>query len=225
MNTFNKKEFQENPTKVYSTVRGSKFVVYGYKDSRNVGIRFTATRYTVYVSAADIRRGNIKDKTAPTVYGIGFLGIGKHVPSIKGKRTKAYAVWSHMLMRCYDYKTQERQPTYTDCSVCEEWHNFQNFAEWFEEESDYREGLHLDKDIKIKGNKVYSPEACIFVSSLENSVEAKAKHYKFVSPQKKIVDVYNLSEFCRDNNLNQKHMSSVNTGKRPHHRQWRKYLC
>jgi len=30
------------------------------------------------------------------------------------------------------------------------------------------EGKHLDKDILIPGNKIYSPDRCIFVSSLIN---------------------------------------------------------
>ena len=34
-----------------------------------------------------------------------------------------------MLERFHDSKYQEKRPTYIGCSVAEEWHNFQIFAE------------------------------------------------------------------------------------------------
>ena len=69
-------------------------------------------------------------------------------------------------------KGQEKQPSYIGCLVDEEWHNFQNFAEWFED--NYVEGWHLDKDILIKGNKIYSPETCCFVPLEINSLFTKS---------------------------------------------------
>ena len=70
-----------------------------------------------------------------------------------------------MLERCYYEIVQSKQPTYKGCSVCDEWHNFQNFAKWFDENY-YQcgnEKTHLDKDILFKKNKIYSPDTCIFV--------------------------------------------------------------
>ena len=52
------------------------------------------------------------------------------------------------------------------CSVCEEWKHFSNFKKWFDE--NYIEGFDIDKDILIKGNKVYSPEACSFVPRIKS---------------------------------------------------------
>lgn len=34
----------------------------------------------------------------------------------------------------------------------------------------HMEGWHLDKDILLKGNKVYSPETCAFVPAKINSL-------------------------------------------------------
>jgi hypothetical protein len=70
-----------------------------------------------------------------------------------------------MIRRCYDKKYQVKYPTYKDCKVCDEWLNYQNFAKWFDENY-YQiddETMHIDKDILVKGNKVYSPETCVFV--------------------------------------------------------------
>lgn len=74
---------------------------------------------------------------------------------------KAYSVWRSMLERCYSERYQQIQPTYIGCSVCDEWKYFSKFVEFFE--NYYIEGYHLDKDILIRDNKVYSPQTCAFV--------------------------------------------------------------
>ncbi len=92
-----------------------------------------------------------------------------------GKDTRKYKVWSHMIERCYN-KT-ERNWAYKDCTVCKEWHNFQNFAKWYDENY-YEIGdetMHLDKDILIKGNREYRPENCCFVPQSINSLFIKSK--------------------------------------------------
>ena len=83
-----------------------------------------------------------------------------------------------MLKRCYDEKYHEKHPTYKDCKVCEEWHDFQNFAEWYYNNYYEIEGerMHLDKDILIKRNKVYSPETCVFVPQAINSLFIKRQN-------------------------------------------------
>ena len=78
-----------------------------------------------------------------------------------------YETWANMLSRCYSAKTQDRQPTYVGCSVSEEWLTFSAFKNWMKKQE--WEGKHLDKDILIKGNKVYSSDACIFVTQTVNS--------------------------------------------------------
>lgn len=76
-----------------------------------------------------------------------------------------------MLCRCYSHKYQEKKPTYIGCYVCEEWLSFSNFKEWFD--NNYREGYQLDKDILVKGNKIYSPETCCFVPQEINQLLIK----------------------------------------------------
>ena len=78
-----------------------------------------------------------------------------------------YRVWRNMLKRCYFVKFQERKPTYKGCSVSEEWKRFSNFRKWMEKQ-DWG-GKELDKDLLVRGNKVYSEETCVFVSSTVNN--------------------------------------------------------
>jgi len=129
-----------------------------------------------------------------------------------------HATWTAMLKRCYSEACQKRQPAYIGCSVCDKWLIFSNFKAWMEKQ-DFK-GKHLDKDIKIKGNKVYSPEACSFVSAAENVIAASAKNYIFISPSGAIVPVYNLRKFCRDNRLNASNMCQVSKGRLSQHKGW-----
>lgn len=78
-----------------------------------------------------------------------------------------YKRWSSMLERCYSIKLQERYPTYKDVSVCNEWLTFSNFKSWMEQQD--WEGKHLDKDLLVEGNKVYSPEDCVFINNMVNT--------------------------------------------------------
>ena len=82
-------------------------------------------------------------------------------------RCPYYRAWGSMIMRCYSENRQERCPTYKGCTVSEEWLTFSNFKAWMEKQ-DF-EGKHLDKDLLIEGNKVYSAETCVFVTPLVNS--------------------------------------------------------
>ena len=73
-----------------------------------------------------------------------------------------YERWKNMLERCYSLKYHARQPTYTGCSVHEDWHTFSIFKAWMEVQD--WEGKHLDKDLLVEGNKTYSKTTCLFVS-------------------------------------------------------------
>ena len=116
----------------------------------------------------------------PTVYGVGINDADyvvqkfETVGYVNGKRKQRmvwectyYRVWCNMLKRCYSAKFQELQPTYKGCRVSEEWKIFSNFKLWMECQ-DF-EGRQLDKDLLFEGNKVYSPETCVFVSRVVNN--------------------------------------------------------
>ena len=99
-----------------------------------------------------------------------LFGVG--VFDEKGcSKTKAYQKWFDMLKRCYCESLLKDFPSYEGCSVCEEWLTFSVFKEWFEDHKNgYQEGYHLDKDILVKGNKVYSPATCCFVPNEINTL-------------------------------------------------------
>ena len=87
----------------------------------------------------------------------------------KDKQTrKAYRDWNNMLQRCYGQSNFPSKKAYKECHVCEEWHSFLKFREWFDE--NYIENYFLDKDVLVKGNKVYSPQTCCYIPSFINTL-------------------------------------------------------
>ena len=78
-----------------------------------------------------------------------------------------YSTWHNMLLRCYSAVYHKRQPTYIDCFVENTWLRFSTFKAWMQSQN--WEGLELDKDILNKGNKVYGPDNCVFVSKQVNT--------------------------------------------------------
>jgi hypothetical protein len=173
----------------------SKMVVIEYNNANDILVNFEETigspiRTTWLVFC----KGLVKNPYDKSVYDIGYLGEGKYNVSHKGKHTPHYLVWSSMIQRCYSKKRLENAPTYIGCSVVEEWHNFQNFAAWYDENYYEVEGekMNLDKDILIKGNNVYSPETCIFVPQKINTLFTNRKLYRGSLP----VGVY----FSKENN-------------------------
>ena len=121
-------------------------------------------------------KGEINNPYHKTIYGMGYIGQGKYKTKENGKKTKPYSEWRSMLERAYNKKYKEKYTTYEDVEVCEEWHNYQNFAKWYEE--NYyeipNEKMCLDKDILKKGNKIYSPKTCCFVPEKINNLFTKS---------------------------------------------------
>lgn len=149
---------------------GSEATVIEYNNSSDITIKFD-NGYIVKTGWRTFYQN--KEFVSPlckTVCRIGYMGIGSYSHSHKGKN-----MWIQMIHRVYSEKKLKKKPTYRKVSVCEEWHNFQNFAKWYDENYYEIEGemMCLDKDILIKGNKIYSPEVCCIVPSRINAVFVK----------------------------------------------------
>ena len=143
-----------------------------YTNKRNCTIQFEDGTVIKQVQYSSIKKGQIKNPNYPSIYGVGYDGIGKYITVHQGKNTKAYVVWKGMIERCYSVEYQKKRPEYNNCIVISEWHNFQNYAKWYEE--NYKENFEVDKDILVKGNKIYSPETCCFVPHEINTLFTKS---------------------------------------------------
>lgn len=153
---------------------GYPIEIVGYHNSQKVDVLINNDIVKV-VQYIQFKNGEVRYPLHRSIFSIGYIGVGEYMPTRNGKITKQYDTWRGMLRRCYDPKTHQKRPTYIGCEVCEEWHNFQNFAKWFDENYYEIEGeqMHLDKDILVKGNKIYSPETCVFVPRGINTMFTK----------------------------------------------------
>ena len=113
---------------------------------------------------------------AKLIYGVG-VNDRKYLMWVKGKPTKEYDLWKSFLGRCYNPEYQRGKPTYVGCSVSENFKSYSYFYEWVQKQIGFRqEDFQLDKDLLLRGNKVYSEDTCLFLprdlNSLLNSSKA-----------------------------------------------------
>ena len=155
---------------------GSKMIISKYNNARDIDVYFPEYNWIAKNKRYnEFKKGEISCVYERRTCGVGYIGLGEYSPCENGKKTKCYKVWHSMLTRCYDSKVKRNYPTYKGCIVCTEWHNFQAFAEWYNDNYYEIPGevMCLDKDILFKGNKTYSPETCIFVSNEINALFIK----------------------------------------------------
>lgn len=159
---------------IYKTNKNGYLKVVNYTNNKDVIVEFIDTGYQTKTQAVYIRDGVVKDPMRPSMYEVGYRGTG-----IYTSKSKSCKIWEGMLCRCYSKKSLKENPTYRDCSVSKDWHNFQVFAKWYEQ--NYVEGYHLDKDLLVVGNRVYSQDTCVFVppkinSFLTNSAASRGEY-------------------------------------------------
>ncbi len=111
------------------------------------------------------------------VQGIGF-NEKDYTRLNNGKQLKEYALWKSMLLRCTQ-KYWDKKPTYAGVTCSENFKSFSFFFDWCQDQvgfgniDDNNISWNLDKDILVKGNKVYSEDVCVFVPQRINSLIIK----------------------------------------------------
>lgn len=122
-------------------------------------------------------------KAKKLVYGVGVndADYPVYVRQTEGKawRCPFHTRWTSMLCRAYSDVFHKRYPTYRGCRVDSEWHTFSKFKLWMESQD--WQGNHLDKDILVEGNKIYSASTCVFITAETNmfSTDSKARRGEF----------------------------------------------
>lgn len=170
--------------KIFKTSRFGNVVVTKYIDYRNVHIKFVESGYETIAEMGAIKHGNVKDRSAATVFGIGVLGDA--VMYANGKQLREYDLWQGMLRRCFDSKLHARHNTYIGCTVSEKFRYYPYFKDWcnnqeyFYSKDNNGRSFQLDKDILVKGNKIYSEDTCCFVPSEVNSLLVKRNNSRGV---------------------------------------------
>lgn len=218
--------------KIFENNDGLQFkIIKRVKTSKNrpyFQIKFLKTGYITNSSEKSILSKSIKDHLNPSKYGVGYFENSNS----KIYNKKAYKKWDAMLSRCYN-KNNVQYKNYggNGCFVCDRWHSFKNFVEdlpnidgW--NQNKFEKGLlQLDKDIKIKGNKIYSKENCSLVTQKENMkiIPSVMKEFVAIDPNNVRHEGYNVSEFARNHNLTARTISKVLNKKLHTHKGWKFY--
>lgn len=159
--------------------QGCLMKIVEYNNSNDITIEFqdkykarTHTNYNNFSLAKP------KNPYYPSVCGVGAIGV-KYPVSVNGKITKEYNAWSNILQRCFNEEFVKAHPTYKDATCCKEWLLYENFYEWLHSQPNFDKWYvgkkwAVDKDIIVKGNKLYSPETCCLVPMNVNCLFLKS---------------------------------------------------
>ena len=150
---------------IFSTNEGYKIKVIDVVSQSKIKIKFLDEYgYEKYTTGVNIRRLYTENPHHPRVCGIGFRGVGENKVSVNGVHTKQYSLWKSILERV----TSCKEPHYDNVYICDEWLNFQNFADWYNDNYPYNIKnikFEIDKDLlqlNVK-DKIYSPSNCVFL--------------------------------------------------------------
>ena len=114
------------------------------------------------------------------------VAVNDMVGSSVDSDSKEYLLWNAMLSRCFSRYTKKVRPTYEGVTCCAKWLTFSKFLEDVRSMVGYErcigEGWVLDKDILVKGNKLYSKETCCFVPKEINGCFTTRKLNRGSSP-------------------------------------------
>ena len=146
---------------VFNTNNSGVCVVVNYTNYDDVTVKFVETGYETKTRMDNLKLGKVKDYLHPSIYGKGILGEG-----FKQSDSQSYSfqLWKNMLKRCYSEVSFKKSPSYEQCLTSETFNHYQQFKTWCNQQLGFgNTGWELDKDILVKGNKVYSEDTCCFV--------------------------------------------------------------
>ena len=186
MKYLNDVNYKDCVGKVCQSKSSGDFKVLKYNDTANVEIQFVKTGYETSATLGNIRNGKVEDRYLASVRGVGVIG-DKYPITINSVKTKEYMLWQGLLQRCYSTTLKKKYPTYEGCEVSENFKSYEYFYEWCHKQIGFdNKDWHLDKDLLIKGNKVYSENTCVFIPSEINSLLVKRE----ASRGENIIGVY-----------------------------------
>ena len=96
-------------------------------------------------------------------------GVGNNNGKYRATGNREYYLWKAMLARCYELPRPLNHAKYEGCTVSENFKGYSFFYEWCQQQIGFNAKdekgnyWHLDKDLLLRGNKLYSEDTCVFV--------------------------------------------------------------
>lgn len=95
------------------------------------------------------------------------VGVNDVVAAGYSCKGREFRLWQAMMSRCFSEYTKKVRPTYEGVTCQDSWKTFSVFIEDVSSLKGFdkmlSDGWVLDKDILVKGNKIYSKDTCCFV--------------------------------------------------------------
>lgn len=152
---------------------------------------------------------DIKDRTPciepKVIFGV---GINNRMKPTNGEWYIPHMTWRNMITRCYSEESHKIHPTYKDCTVSDNFKYYEYFYEWYHNQIGFsNEGWHLDKDILVKGNKIYSETTCCLVPIEINNLFIKTESSRGIYP---IGVIFSQNRYVAQININNKRVKLGN---------------
>ena len=142
----------------YTNIQGLAVDIVNYNGKDKYNVVFKDSGVLVKnVNYSKIINGQVQDPTINEPGLDGYIGVGRHTKSKRGKITRAYKEWLNLIQN-YD--------------VEEGWRNFQNFADWFYNNYDSKTMKSwvltnaIDYNSVKKGSKYFDPKFCTFLPKI-----------------------------------------------------------
>lgn len=158
-----------NPTvkvgQIYINRQGSEIKVLEYENSTRILVEIGKTKYQQYVHAGNLISLNVHDNYAPSVAGRGIFG-----DAVVDVKSQVYTSWAGMFKRCYTFYEDKPRAriNYEGCEVHEDFTYLPDYIDWYNNQI-VQPKWHLDKDLLVPGNKIYSPNTCVFLPRALNT--------------------------------------------------------
>jgi hypothetical protein len=173
------RDYSEHIGEQNKNKHGTIMTIIEFNKTDDITIQFEDEyKYIKQTTYPNFLRGVIKNPYDKTIYNVACTGDGVHKISVHNKLTIEYKTWHNMLGRCFIPKRM--RGSYEGITCCKEWLNFQNYAQWYKDNyyEVRNERMEIDKDILVKGNKVYSPEFCVFLPQRINLLLINRKNHR-----------------------------------------------
>ena len=159
---------------VFKTKNYGDVVVLEYNNARDVTIKFLNTGNVRKIATSELKKGEIRDNEAFPVYKVGVMDIPNELK--RGQpNPREYSIWNGVRQRCYNENIRHLTPSYQEAEMSENFKRYSYFKDWCNKQIGFdQDGWQLDKDILIKGNKIYSEDNCCFVPPEINTLILKA---------------------------------------------------